>query len=711
MSIPDAFNEEHLISLSSQSHQILRTPSSGSVPVDQSQPFIPMDGSSPAATRSATVTSTFKYVDQMGSTPVTTNISGFIVLLPASITSFEGPVFGIVGEPVTVSSKRRSQRLGVYVRELFKKNIGDVAFMVEKDELEFVTKARHFADMDNILYRFGRVIDADMGDIINVQVVALDYDRLGVPRGILVCPRGSSGQEHWLQSNPWQFKASSKLEYFLDFGSGELKNRLANITRWGIAMTKRVGSVQDITSLLGTTKAHPKISIEFAIEVQHLDSDGESQAISAEDFLNTEIFGNAHPDPVQVPIPTVKAAAKRVTRKKDAPKTKAAAPVVPAAVARMNVAPIEKTLFPLGSESEDDQDDLDYDPTATGGDPPDGSSSDGEESDDDLVDGFKIVPPPVSRTAFKRAHESKYGVRMTEYQLERHNAIFKPTLYRGKWPTLSIEARADRVLRDEGKRGVYEATKTAVQSFLQGNMGSDPIAYYMPFDKVPLSEKQSLPMEKWTVTVEPRQWVLTMKDLDGCFYVMNEMAGIYLRSDVANAVTVVYKKVNYWQDTDFPIQAVNAYRDLYCGALAAIVDAAVDGDSGFALSQAARDECSPNSEVYITTITNRQNRVDNGRSWCLQGNHTNGNNNGKSSGNQARNDGSSDTNKGGDKGKGLTEAQKALVPTINGRSICLANLSVRGCKRGDGCTYLHDSTKDVPPSLASYFKKRFGPKK
>ena len=59
----------------------------------------------------------------------------------------------------------------------------------------------------------------------------------------------------------------------------------------------------------------------------------------------------------------------------------------------------------------------------------------------------------------------------------------------------------------------------------------------------------------------------------------------------------------------------------------------------------------------------------------------------------------------------MSDAQKAQVPVIDGKSICLANMSVRGCKRADNCTYLHDTTPGVFPSLDSFFKKRFGAKK
>ena len=193
---------------------------------------------------------------------------------------------------------------------------------------------------------------------------------------------------------------------------------------------------------------------------------------------------------------------------------------------------------------------------------------------------------------------------------------------------------------------------------------------------------------------------------------MNEMAHIYLRPDVANTVTIIYKKVNYWCDSNFPVHAVNAYRDLFCGALANVVNAAVDGDTGETLSKVARDECSPNSDVYITTITNRQNRVDDGRSWLIanarqppsnKSDNGNGNLNGNSSS-------SSEKAKSPVK-RGMPDAQKALVPIVDGRSICLANLSVRGCKRPDNCKYSHETSKPVPLALETFFKNRFGAKK
>ena len=73
----------------------------------------------------------------------------------ANITSFEGPVFGITGEPVSVKGKNRSQRPGVHVREIFNFSMGDVSYVMEKDALEYCTYLRHEANMDHLLFRFG----------------------------------------------------------------------------------------------------------------------------------------------------------------------------------------------------------------------------------------------------------------------------------------------------------------------------------------------------------------------------------------------------------------------------------------------------------------------------------------------------------------------------------------------------------------------------
>ena len=586
--------------------------------------------------------------------------------------------------------------------------MGDVSYVMEKDALEYCTYLRHEANMDHLLFRFGRLVDPDLDEILYVQVVALDVDDDGNPESLLVCRRGCRGRDSWFNVPPDAFTIASKIEYILDFGVGEPEARHSSITRWGIQLKDRVGKVQDIDSLLGHQKSHPKVSIDFLEMLTFLSTTNEPLTICPEDYLNTYVFG----DPPTAPTIVVKTGKATKTSK---PKIKVARSSKKKPSVEKKAAPaakIKKTLFStpapstkVNSESEVESDhDSEY-KIGANNDPSD--SSDPDSSDEDVVDKFKIKAAPARRKS-KGNSENKYGIRMTEYQEERCNAIFKPTLFRGKWPTLSIEARADRLHGAERKRGVYEVTKTAIQSFMQGNMGIDTISYYMPYDKVPLSEKQSLPMEKWTTTVAPRKWVRTMKELDSCFYVMNEMCSLYLRLDVAAAVTVVYKRVNYFADTNFPVHAVNAYRDLYCGALSGIVDSAVDGLKGDKISDRAREDCSPNSEAYITTITNRQHRVDDGRSWGITP--------GKPSGNRNSNVGSLDD--GNDtsaaknpKGGGMTEVQKSQVPIVNGRSICLANLSLRGCKRADACTYLHDESQGVPHVLDPYFKKRFGAKK
>ena len=196
--------------LLSSSNELTRTPVTKiSSPTGTSIPFPDLNTVSPAATRSATARAAYKYVEKLGQSPSCTDISGYVVLLASSITSFEGPVWGITGEPVTVKTKSRSQRAGIYVRELYKNTVGETAFVVEKDGLEFVTHARHFADMDNLLFRYGRVIDVDLDQIINVQVVGLDLDSRDIPYGLLVNPRGCDGSSELLLQSKSRLPATS----------------------------------------------------------------------------------------------------------------------------------------------------------------------------------------------------------------------------------------------------------------------------------------------------------------------------------------------------------------------------------------------------------------------------------------------------------------------------------------------------------------------
>lgn len=636
---------------------------------------------SKAQTRSDSSKPTPLFVAADGDRPTVTDVSDYIVILDADITDLDGPIFGIIGEPVSVKSKGKSQRPGVYVRELFQGSIGETAWVVNKSGLEFITAARHAADMDHLLYRHGRIIDPLSNEICYGQVAQLNFDGVGTPNGLYICPRGLQGSEHWLRSNPWDFQLASSLEFMLNYGAGEKDGRHQVITRWGLAMSNRIGTATTLKTLIGYQKGRPSVDINFKDEVIFLSADGSPKTCSADEFLANEVFHCPYP-PVVVR-----------TKTKKAKKPIKVATIVKPAKKKASV-PVTKALL-YSSESDSDTISQPLTPPANG-------DSDSEASSQAIED---VTPTPeqLSSTAARAVLENKYGIRMSAFQLERHNAIFKKDLFRGKWMTMTLEARADRIYRSEMKRGVYDTTKTAVQSFLQGNLGSDPISYYMPFDKVPLSEKQSLPMEKWTLTVPPRRWVKTMKELDGCFHVVNEMAHLYLRVDVANAVSVLYKKVNYWSDTNFPVHAVNAYRDLYCGALAAVVDAAMDGDEGSILSQVARDECSPNSDVYISTITNRQNRVDDGRSWLIVPKALQKSSNNKTKGDETAKEGSG----GKDKTNGMSPVEKAHIPMNGSRQICLANLSARGCRRQENCGYLHEEAA-VPPELAGYFQKRFG---
>ena len=130
-------NSEGLLHSHSSTNEIYRTPAGQNRPrslsVSSSSRVEPLafgrngNSFSPPATRSSTAKSSFRYIPKDGGVPNVTNIAGYIVLLDGSITEFEGPVFGIVGEPVTVQGKRSSQRLGYYIRELFGNTVGPIA--------------------------------------------------------------------------------------------------------------------------------------------------------------------------------------------------------------------------------------------------------------------------------------------------------------------------------------------------------------------------------------------------------------------------------------------------------------------------------------------------------------------------------------------------------------------------------------------------------
>ena len=195
-----------------------------------------------------------------------------------------------------------------------------------------------------------------------------------------------------------------------------------------------------------------------------------------------------------------------------------------------------------------------------------------------------------------------------------------------------------------------------------------------------------------------------MKELSECYAVISEIAHEYFRYDIYMAFQAIAKKAHGMYDLDLAMAGVNAYRDLYGGALGAIVEGAVDGLTGDHLLQVALGEVHPSSKSYNDIICDRLQRVNAGAQWGKPAGAKKGD--GKSSDGRTS-DGKAGDGKGGDAKKGMTEAQKELVPSVEGRKVCLAFMSAKDCKRSD-CLYLHDASKDVPEGLRNYFRKRFG---
>ena len=259
-------------------------------------------------TRASSDKAALYYVSVAGGHSNVPDITGFVVVLDANTTSLDGPVFGVVCGPASVKSKGKSQRSGVVARELFEGNLGGVSYIVDKQGLEFITAARHAADMDNLLYRHGRLLDCDLDELYYGQVTQINFDNDGTPNGMMVCPRGLEGKEHWFRSNPWEFRLCSQLEFLLNYGVGEKESRHNLISRWGLAISNRAGKAKDLKTLIGTQKNRPVLKIDFKDKVTVLSEDGDTKVISTDDYLAHEGFKKPVPSEKH---PTSKPKAKR----------------------------------------------------------------------------------------------------------------------------------------------------------------------------------------------------------------------------------------------------------------------------------------------------------------------------------------------------------------------------------------------------------------
>ena len=623
-------------------------------------------------TRSASGKAQYRYVENDGESPSETLWQNYIVKLDASVTQLEGPVFGIIGEPVSVQpkgKKKQSQREGYYVREIFHDSVGTEAYLVERSNIECVTKICHVAHLDNLLFRVGRKVDYE-GKLQYCQIVDVDTNANGDPAGLVGINRGDEPTlENRYHVDVEDFKVCTMIEYMTNYGSGETKSKWKKVNQTGSLLAENLTSSTELKQYQGRSKVFCKIDCDMGEELPYLSEIGDYTQITPEEYLETEAY-----EPTVEEKPPVKTK-KGVTVKKESITVKA------------KKVKVKKELFleqELDSESEDD------DPDPDGPDIP------------DEIEDF-VISPVVAKAP---TASNKYGLVVTDLRRERHQAIFNKSFMEGKWKLMSIEAKAEKMYRMESKRGRYNNTRTVFQIWFFGNIGEDPMAYFMPYEKVPLSEVQGIPNAKWTTSVEPTKWIRSMKQLSECLNILSEIAHEYYRYDVFMAIEAIAKKAHLMHDMDLAMAGVNAYRDLYEGALGAIVDGAVDGFKGDLLLRIALGEVHPSSKAYSDIISDRLLRVNAGAQWGKASSGTvGGGKNYKGDGNGGKGD-KGDKDKS-EKPKGMSDAQKELVPSVNGRKVCLAYMSIRDCKRKD-CLFLHDASPEVPEGLRGYFRKRFG---
>ena len=655
-------------------------------------------------TRNDTAKGRYRYVDVEGEHPSDTVWENYIVILDASVTKMDGPVFGIVGGPASVVSKAKkksSQRQGVYVREIYHDAVGVEEFIADRNLLEFVTKDRHKVQIDQLLYRTGRILkdNGTLEYVEYVQVSEIQCNSKGIPQELVVIRRGEeSTDDNKFAIEPASFHKCSQIEYMLNYGYGEHKSRMAKVNRSGCLLEDRISNATDLKRQRGSSQAFFTIDCDMGEELPFLNEEGEPEMTTPEEYLTNEVY--------ETPEVESKPVLKPVSKKSARMTTGASTKVKSEAKIKVKVPKTKKKISFAETDRDSESDDEEEEPEQK------------EKKDD--IDNFELLEP-VERM---KVTSNKYGIVVTELGFQRHNALFNDNLFNGKWKTMSIEGRADRLHRMESKRGKYENTKTAFLTWFLGNFGTDPLAYLMPFAKVPTSEKQCIPNEKWTTSVNPSKWIRSMKELSQCITVLTDIARLYFRPDVYAAIEAINQKAHDWYDMDLAMAGVNAYRDLFQGALAAIVDGAVDGLVQDDLLQIGLSEVHPSSKAYAEIIFDRLQRVTAGSQWGTTqsrsgggrgGGSTGGNQaSGNASGNAARgNGGTSSTLKNGEDKPTkppltMSDEQKLLVPMVGDRKVCLANMSQRGCKSKGEYPFLHEDTAEVPSGLRNYFKKRFG---
>ena len=286
------------------SNEIARTPAKGqTLPNPFSAPHTPTP-TVKTTTRSDTAKSRCRYVDRTGETPTDTDWENFIVILGSEVTSLEGPVYGIIGERSTTRAKGRkkqSQQPAYIIRETFEGTIGTESFLVQKDSIDFVTRERHSAHLDNLLYRHGRVVNY-LGSLEYCQVIDLSTDTMGVPDGLFILLRGSDpGVENYASWDPEEFKVCSIIEYMTNYGGGQGKSKEKKVNQTGALLSENLLTSTDLKGYQGKSKVFFTINCDMGEELSYLTEIGEWEQTTPEEYLENEVFIEEKPvEPLEV---------------------------------------------------------------------------------------------------------------------------------------------------------------------------------------------------------------------------------------------------------------------------------------------------------------------------------------------------------------------------------------------------------------------------
>ena len=248
-------------------------------------------------TRNDTTQGRYRYVDSNGEYPTDTTWEYYIVILDAHLTHMEGPVFGIIGGPVSViskSKKKSSQRDGVYVRELYGNSMGAEEFVADRNRLEFVSEERHKAQLDHLRYRAGRIIDND-GLVQYVQVTDFQCDSEDVPEDLIVVRRGEDPDTESFAVELSEFTRCSLVEYVLNYGGGEPQSSVLKINKTGCLLEERITCETDLIRQRGKSKSYFTIICDMGQELTFLNEVGENEQTTSEEFMTNEIYEETLP--------------------------------------------------------------------------------------------------------------------------------------------------------------------------------------------------------------------------------------------------------------------------------------------------------------------------------------------------------------------------------------------------------------------------------